>query len=347
MNTVTVPQKQSNSIIDIMKFVLALLIAALHAKVDIGFLFPLYRIAVPLFFITSGYFLFGKLALTQNIAEKKAILRKSIIRNLQLYLFWFIVLLPVTLNNHTDWFSSTPLINFLSFMKALLFGSTFAASWYITATIIGTIIVFFLSQKFHNRILLGIGLAVYFICCMLSNYYEIFRGITPIGYAYTAWLTLFGSFVNSFPASIFWLILGKYFAETPYTPKRSYKWIALTGFLTLLAEHFIIQKMGWVLINDCYLMLIPVCYALFQFLRQFTYYSKFTVRLRNMSTIIYTLHFSVIPILQRYLHTSIGIENPVLNVAVFAITISICLLVSILIFTLEKKKYFHWLRYAH
>ena len=83
---------------DIVKFILSLLVLAIHSTLYPMVLYPWLRIAVPLFFMMSSYFLFSKLREASK-DNHRAILRKFVVRNLQLYLCWFIILLPITVTN--------------------------------------------------------------------------------------------------------------------------------------------------------------------------------------------------------------------------------------------------------
>ena len=134
-----------NSSFDVLKFFLSLIVVTIHVNLTSQILLPWSRIAVPLFFVISSYFLFSKINLTEKYDEQKLILKKYIFRNLKLYAFWFIALLPITLY-YRKWFDAEIFVGFFKFVKAVLFQSTFRASWYIMATIIGTIIVFYLSK---------------------------------------------------------------------------------------------------------------------------------------------------------------------------------------------------------
>lgn len=89
-------QKKYDAKYDLIKFVLSLFVLAIHASVYPMGLFPWLRIAVPLFFMLSAYFVFSKLH-SAPADQQKAILKNFVYRNLRLYLFWFVILLPLTL----------------------------------------------------------------------------------------------------------------------------------------------------------------------------------------------------------------------------------------------------------
>ena len=51
-----------NSVFDVLRLLLAIVVVGIHARVfAVGLGYPLCRLAVPLFFILSAYFLYNKI----------------------------------------------------------------------------------------------------------------------------------------------------------------------------------------------------------------------------------------------------------------------------------------------
>ena len=97
-------QKIKNyDILDIVKFILSIMVVAIHTELFPTVLFPWLRIAIPLFFIISSFLLYEKIKL--NKENKKEIIKKYIVRQLKYYLFWFIVLIPATVYLRKEWFA--------------------------------------------------------------------------------------------------------------------------------------------------------------------------------------------------------------------------------------------------
>ena len=153
---------------DILKFVLSLFIVAVHFA-DIAMLSPILRCAVPLFFMLSSFFFFKKYDGVVSTKEKNAVLLKYIKRNLVLYLFWFIVLLPYTIILR-GWFDEALIPGVLKVCRSFIFSSTFPASWYIMATIIGTSLIALTDRTFNKRFVFIVALLAYAFCCISSNY---------------------------------------------------------------------------------------------------------------------------------------------------------------------------------
>ncbi len=82
---------------DVLKIVLAIFILAIHTTPTDFSLRPLLRLAVPLFFIITSYLFFSKQNRLHSDRDKTNALKKFVRRYLKLYLFWFVVLLPITI----------------------------------------------------------------------------------------------------------------------------------------------------------------------------------------------------------------------------------------------------------
>lgn len=336
----------SNAAIDILKFLFSILIAALHSGVDLGILTPLYRLGVPFFFITSSYYLFSKINIQHTDHERNITMLQFVKRNARLYLFWFILWLPLLLKLRTDWFASNLIVNILVFLRSLLFGSTFSASWYIAALILDCFLIYHLSKKLPTTKLLIIGLVSFVICLAYSTYYGITRNFLFLRYCLTGFITIFNSVVTGFPAGILWIALGKYFAENHFQTRPHHYLMLIGGFILLLLENQMVTHFDWVLVNDCYVMLLPVCYALFQIVRNSTLSWKPSILLRNYSTMIYTSHGIFIntltPILAALFAPSF--DNAWES---FFITIVLCMILGTMLLALKKIKVLSWLKYSH
>lgn len=58
-------EKKNDSRYDVLKLVLSLFVVAIHSDLFPPLLYPWLRVAVPLFFMMSSYFLFDKLCKTK------------------------------------------------------------------------------------------------------------------------------------------------------------------------------------------------------------------------------------------------------------------------------------------
>lgn len=334
-------------ILDISKFILAIFIIAIHTSLLPSFLYPWLRLAIPLFFIISSYLLHLKIK-DSNKIEKKSFIKKYIKRNLTLYLFWFIALLPITIYARREWFANGIPMGVWTVITQTIFSSTFVASWYISATIIGTLIVEFLSEKIKKNKLIPVFIVPYIICCLVSSYAFLFQGNDLILSISNMYSFFFTSPVFSFPVSLIYIYIGKIIAENSKPKSKKTCIIALTVSLALLfIEWKITSSISGVLSNDCLFMLLPCAYFIMELLIQTNISIKNAKILRKMSVIMYPLHASlaliVRAVVDHFIHTNESIEG----IIVFLTTLTLCLITCQLIFRLENKKHFKWLRYSH
>lgn len=335
---------------DYCKFFLSLMVAAIHSNLLPNYLYPWLRLAVPMFFIMTGYFLFQKVAAANSLVEKKKCLISFVKRNLKLYLFWFLALLPFTLYIR-KWFSRGILLGFMYFLRSLLFSSTFRASWYLMACVIGAILLFFLSQKLSNKMLLGMTGCIYLLVCLWSGYSFLYDECTVIRKIMKAYRTVFTAPNNSFPVALFWMSCGKCFADGDFdrlsavasTFLRKTTAIAICS-VALYAEFRIVCLYGGSLTCDGYIMLAPLAVTAFSCVKSvFVPANARALVLRKSSTILYAMHATVASGIS-YLLKKCGYHR---GEYVFILTVLLCFAVCYVILRMEKTDRFKWLKYSH
>lgn len=315
--------KKNNDIIDLVKFILAIIVVMIHINPfykNKFIIYPICRIAVPIFFMISSYFFF----------KNKTDLKKFVTRNLKLYLFYFVLLFPIIFIEYKKYSG-----NFgIYIIKNFFLGSTFPASWYIMALIIGITIIYIVSNKLNinNYITLIISFIIYIICCLNSNYANL--EILNIHF--------FKSY-NSFLVSFIWIVIGKSFAENENKLcTQNMRIIAvklLISLVLLYIESFYINKFKLCSnSNDCYIFLIPVSLYIFKIILKLNYSLKNAKFYRTFSTITYCLHISIGKILYIFM------KNTTIE---FFLVIIICYIITKIIISLENQKYFKWLKYSH
>ena len=323
-------------LVDYLKFALSFLVVIIHS-IKPDFLSPILRCAVPLFFILSSYFFFSKYDLLIDIKEKRKCLYNYIRRIFKLYLFWLIILLPFTID-YRNWYE----VNIWNIVRSFCFSSTFPASWYIMASIIGMLLIVLMDKFLNHKIIIIICLASYLFCCATSNYgnliipywdniYELYEYCFTVPY-------------NSFPVSLIWIYLGMFMSRNRYTFKKNdFKNVCLfVGSLFLLyIEYYLIKKFNLSKTDDCYIFLLPTCYFFLMFIGRMKILAKPNLFLRKTSTIIYCTH---IPLMHMLMHIFIVLNVTIKYWIVLLIILS-GILVSFLITKLEPKIKF--LRYSY
>ena len=351
MNTNVSVNKRNNDLLDLVKFILSFIIVAIHSQLLDPYLYPWLRLAVPLFFIISSYLFFTKINTCTLNRERLLLLKGFVLRNLKLYAFWFVVLFPVNIFTR-GWFDDGFFNGIVKILQGLLFGSTFVASWFIMALIIGVAIVFFASKKMSNSALITIGAILYILICMRSSYMFLFADF-PIGLleAIVKYESIVNAPINSFPAGLFWIVCGKLFADGAFAKFKIKESSIILGISAglLLTEWLLLKHFSGNFNKDFYIMLAPCAIAIFNILIQLKPINlKYSREMRKISVIVYASHGTVIPLLNKLLEVTVGsMPATAKSIVVFIGTLAICISIAILILNLERTKYLTWLKYSH
>ena len=325
---------------------MSILVVAIHTNLFGCTEGPVVRIAIPVFFIVSGYLFFDKIKELRE-DEKWSALIHTIKRNGQLYLFWFILLLPFTLYTRR-YFVNGVLKGILEFIRGLFFHSTFRASWYIMALIIGIIIVFLLSRCFANWIILLISIIFYVLTLLSSNYYFLIEMNSNTREVFDVMRKIVCEPHGNFMVSLIFLTIGKMIVESKQKriPVYGYAVSGMLALLGLLAEHLWLNEIRiGEYDNTCYVMLIPV--AIFTVLFALNLQVKFkkAVYLRKTSTIGYCVHIPVSMMVTKVFQIlNIHDSN---NLLWFVVTILITYAIAGCILKLAEIPMLKFLRYAY
>ena len=322
---------------DIVKFVLSLLVLAIHSTLYPMVLYPWLRIAVPLFFMMSSFFVFSKLYAVPADQHKK-ILTKFVVRNLQLYLCWFFILLPIrAILRWKTYLSAGILKTVLITLRNFLFGSTFTASWFIMATIIGVLIIYFLSKFLRNDFFVFVISFAAFCVVTLASSYEKVIADTFVSTAIDGYINIFGGLVCSFPAALFWVFIGKLFAEQKIKIKSISLLIILMicSCISLFIEWKFVMSLDGSYNNDSYFMLAPLCILIFLGIEKIKpLYWKSSVYFKRASTIIYVTHGTLLSVVFKLTSIVFKTSTPLMS---FVFTFIGCITIYIFVEIAIKK----------
>ena len=291
-----------NSVFDVLKIILAMMVVLIHGKLFINYVYPWIRIAVPLFFVMSSYFLFSKLNKEKDDVKRKEIVKTFIFRNLKLYLIWFIIFLPVTIINKKYFVDYSFINGLLNMIKDIFLSGTFSSSWYIMALVEGVLIIYFSSKKVNNKILFSISLLANIFIIMTCTYTFLFPNVDFLKFYKAVKILPF----NTFLVGLLWIMVGKLFAENKnimknYNKKINIILIVLTGIMFYI-EWYFTKVLANDYYRDCYFMLIPFTILLFYYILNIKpFYFKHSLLLRKMSTVIYVSHKSFMIIFLKFI----------------------------------------------
>lgn len=338
----------SMDILDITKFVLSIFVIAIHAGLASAALNPLLRIAVPIFFMISSYLFFKKVNKGNSGQQNNAALKKFVKRNLQFYAFWFVLLLPVTILVR-GYYAQGLFEGVLTFVRDFFLGSTFRASWYLMALMIGVVIVHFVCNRLSIPTvwLFVIAIPLYVLCCLNSNYLGLARQNETLQRLFALYTKYFGTIYNSFPAGLVWVLLGKWLAEhTPSIKNWALNSLVLLSFIALYLEQYLILHNHWlVAANDCYFSLLLLAPSSFAWLLRRNISCRYAPVLRAASSVSYVFHASFITVLGAI--ASVALHINLSPLVLFISACVACFVLTYCILKLEKQKKLRILRYAH
>lgn len=331
---------------DVLKIVLAVLIVCVHCTPR-GFWYrPLLRVAVPLFFLMTSYFFFHKQKECSSIHKQKELLKKYVKRTIKLYLFWFVLLLPLTIV-YRKWYVDFNIYTPLIILRDFFLGSTFKGSWFLMACIVNIAIVWRISKIISYKWLFLIGIVSYIFCCCASNYHAILvrNGLENF---YNIYKSLFHSPYNSFPVGFLFVVVGKYLSEKKiYVAFKTQLIILLFSLILIQFEANLIKHFDWSVADDCFLTIIPLSIILFLLIGQQVFNIKCNTKpMRELSVIMYCSHISIVPIVGLLLvHCGIEKGCGFYNTLLICLIILFCLLIGFLIISFRDK--YTWLKNAY
>ena len=322
--------------LDILKFIMALLIVAIHSEAvnDFPIVYevtnPVIMSAVPMFFVISAFLLFRKIRQSQlSGQQERGILLHFTWRLFLLYSFWMVVQFPLVI--HTRHYLSMSFIEFIyNFLLDIAFRSTFHGAWFFSALVVGTWLIYFASKMLKDKTIwiLPLFVALYiYHADELSVQYQTF------------WFWYQENVINpqnSFLVSLFWISAGFILANPDIIEKienlrNSYVMGGLFGIAWLLS----------IMLLDLRVIMVLPLFVLFY---NWNLESKPVYKMmRQSSILIFTLHFIFIGIFRM---ACPNVELLQHGFFLYVILVLLCLLSSLVILKLKDYKIFSWLKYS-
>lgn len=299
--------------IDLFRFIAALLVIAIHISplasfnetADFILTRVIARVAVPFFFMTSGFFL---LSGHKFKAEKLVTLIK---KTAQIYVIAIIVYIPINIYN--GYFKMDYLL--LNIVKDILFDGTFYHLWYLPASVIGAVIAWFLVKHLDYPKACIIALLLYIIGLFGDSYYGVIHNVSWINACYNFIFYISDYTRNGIFFAPIFFILGGSIADKPQLEFHQCIRGFIFSLMFMLIEALCLHHLNLQRHDSMYILLLPCMYYLFQTL--LLYKGKRLVRIRTMSLIIYLIHplmIVIIRMLAKLLHLqSLLIDNSIIN----------------------------------
>lgn len=335
--------------IDIVKLLCAVMIVFIHiaplesvdGRLNSFLVNCLCRVAVPFFFISSGFLLFRKMRLD---AVDFGIVGRYIGRIFCLYMIWSAIYFPYTaLQMH--WHRQDALPIFLGWLKNMVFSAGFGFLWYLPATIVAVALVAFLLKRgMKIRGVIAVGVLLYVIGLFGQSWYGVIAGLPfPQGFteAVRAVYNVIGTTRNGVFEGMVFVALGAALSARADFGTFCH---AACGFvismLLLTAEFVCVALFGQPLEYDLYFFLLPAAYYLLRaaLTAKIEVSEKARGVLRPYSSLFYFTHMIPVTLLTEYYPV---IENSLLlTAAVLAATV----ILSTAILLVSRTKPFGFLK---
>ena len=349
-------QNKQNNAIDLAKFICAVFVVAIHVApfgtadgtTVIGYLNffiqdYLARIAVPFFFITSGYFLFRKTD-KSNFDIKPA--KQYVFKLIKLYLIWSLIYLPVRLGSvFTD--KKGIIHGIITYFKDFIFSTSYSHLWYLNALIFATVLIsLLLYKRVKPAYIIAGGVIFYFIGLFGQSWFgflEPLRG-TFIWDILKSVQSLITTTRDGLFDGLVFVGIGMIFAfyEIKLSKKQALSGLAISLIL-LFIESFGLQFFGYSRSHDTYLFLVPTAFFLFAAVRNIQLPdNREYKKMRTLSSLIYFIHPWIKIILGAI--TYVIFKKQAIFFISFALTFAIAFFLSSAVMKLSEKPKGKWLK---
>ncbi len=285
--------------LDYLRIIAAFLIVAIHTsplmsfspEADFIFTRIIARVAVPFFFMVTGFFLLSRIIPSQGArpetdtgkpaGEVKKFLKKTAI------LYGAAILIYFPINIYSGFFNEKH--GLTSLLKDIFINGTFYHLWYLPAVITGVILIYILTAYFGKRNLFLISLLLYGIGLLGDSYYGLTIKLPWLKNIYDSIFYLFDYTRNGiFYAPVF-LVLGALIAKQnrKLTLKQSLSGLLFSSALLFL-EGLVLHHNNLQRHDSMYLFLIPVMYYLFK--TALLWQGRSNKNLRTLSMVVYITH---------------------------------------------------------
>lgn len=268
--------KQYKSL-DIAKFICAILIIVIHTApfgsyskiLTFGFRNIIAVIAVPFFFLTSGFLAFKKIDSLDG-EKRKTYVRQYLKRLVVMYLIWTAVYFVfVAIKWSREGFS---VYSVLEYIKDFFFEGSYSTIWFLPALFAATLLVYVLHKKFNYRTIFVIACVIYLFTLGGSSYYGLATKVPAIKAVYDVYYSFFDSIKNGVCFGMIFVSMGAMVSEKvealteKTTALRAFVPVVLFAGL-LAVEEFMVAYLNW---NDrgvdTVAMLVPFTYFFVRFL---------------------------------------------------------------------------------
>lgn len=332
--------------VDLFKFICALLIIVLHTApfasyskvLTFGLRNIVTVVAVPFFFVASGFIAFSKINSLETECEKNKYMVKHTKRLALMYVIWSAIYFVFVL---IDWIQNGfTLGKLLEYIKDFFFEGSFLTIWFLPAVLTATLLVFFLRKKLSYETIFLIAIPFYVFTLLGSSYYGLIDNVPVIGNIYDAYYSFFDTIKNGVCFGFIYVALGAYIAQNKdnIKIKNSHSIIAIALCWVLLAiEEFGVAYFGW---NDkgvdTVIMLVPMSFfmMILAINLELPGSDKLYLMCRKYSLLMFLVQRIPLTIIDRFMGNTIIATNSIIY---FVVVLAATMLLSFVIIKLSER----------
>lgn len=345
---------------DIAKFIMAIFVVTLHAQPFSDFSFNLNyavthgvtRMAVPYFFMASGFLLFRKMSF---IRLDKMRIRKYLVHIFRLYVLWTIIYLPVILYTNIYKPHNGMLHGVVIVIRNMLMNGSYLQLWFLHALLMSAIaLAVLLYFRLSSRRIFLILLSFHMIAIVGLHYYGLVDYFFPAGsdgYSVLQWLKwIFVTPRNGLCFGAVYFFIGAYLSQkaSDLSLPRLKRYIVVF-FMLFMIEVMGGSFCGWTQLNyshDVYIMLLPLTYCVFLYTKAVRLPdSPVWGYLRKQSMFIFYIHAWWLGLAR----AAFGGSKPAFvhlgSLEVYLIALGLSVLTSHILIVLSRKEKFSYLKY--
>lgn len=346
--------KQYKSL-DFAKFICAILIIIIHTApfssyskaLSFGFRNIICVIAVPFFFLTSGFLAFKKIGSLDPEKRDKYVFN-YLKRLAIMYLIWSAVYFVFVV---IKWIrKGFSIYSVLEYVKDFFFEGSYQTIWFLPALFSAVLIVYLLHKKLSYKAIFIISCFIYVFTLGGSSYYGLVTKIPFAESVYDIYYSFFDSIKNGVCFGMIFISMGALVSENEEkltcgkSAGKAFIPVALCALL-LAAEEFLVAYFEWNSKGvDTVITLIPFTYFFVRFLLLFDLKisDKACVAMRKYSILMFLCQRIPLSVIEFFLSDTLVATNSLLHfVTVFAAT----MLISFII--IECSKRFKVIKYAY
>ena len=352
-----------NPYVALCKFSMALLVVAIHVEPFTGnaafyYNHCLARIADPMFFTLSAYFLFDKLLCSD---WELCVFFKQIKRLCLYYGMWLMVYSPVILSR--TWARTEGGIDFIwQVLRQIFLSGPYGALWFLPALILGLILTYWIGKRTSPLLCLMISCPFFLLTVVQMEYFHFIKDIGWLTAINNFFVSIFGWLGNGINYGFFFCAMGLFIASKKGKSRffRRDVILCVLFMVMLVVECTIIRHFKFGISYGAMLMLIPVTYYLMQVVlripKEVTKHSSQRCRntvnaassdtlhtylkhLQDMSLLIFPLHYGIMELLEHLLYDEGWYMNS--TTLQYAIVILVtCVLSNILLLLGKRIRFF-------